>query len=783
MERVKDLPLKWKYIGIIVGVFLSCLLYVGKDYRHSGEVIYEWDNLSLEQGEIREQGNYIDETNGTACEWIVLDNLSIMKGSYDVMIDYETDTDNNRFYLTWTENTYQALKMDISTLYHNQNKVKTCAWVDDSRDDYRFAVEYKGSGSLAISQIRIVRNVNRSLWRGCVAFGLVLAGLFVYALRRRNKVKCVYDGEVIFGICVITFIASLIFCTDYLQNYHDLNYHLVRIESLKEQLRSGHLYPEVSGYWLNGYGYATNIMYNEILLFLPAVLRIMGCTIMTAYKSYAVFMNALTCLFSYLCVKHITKDKYISLIGSAIYTLASFRIFDLARHAVGEYSAITFLPLIIGGIYMIITAEEKKDRSKGIFYAVVGYSGVIGSHVITLMFVAVFSIVAAMLLIRKVLRKEVFTALVKMVIYTVLLNMYWFIPFFEFLFTENMQVGGGGKIQKSSIQLVNLFLGFDGATGGNYDSDYPVSVRTTWNLGLSIILGVVIFLFFLFHKKKVQDKKLWKCSVVCMITGGLAAWMATVTFPFDNLMDWFPVLIKIFGSIQFSWRLLSIATALLTFGTCTILLEIKLYHRKEMYQGLFIVMSICVFIPYFYQFGALLHNDRPSIKIYDVGGLNCAEVVGGEYLIEGTDIDRYHKNQYDISDNVELITFQKNGTDIIMNISETESKDGTIVVPLMYYRHYEAIDCKNHTELKTYCGDNNRVTVEIPKGYSGKIHVKYHTPWYWILAEIVSVSCVLLWIIYRGYVRRYEGKKSKKSIYLSVLALVLMILACSLVTQ
>ena len=70
-------------------------------------------------------------------------------------------------------------------------------------------------------------------------------------------------------------------------------------------------------------------------------------------------------------------------------------------------------------------------------------------------------------------------------------------------------------------------------------------------------------------------------------------------------------------------------------------------------------------------------------------------------------------------------------------------KDGEIRFPLLYYKGYRAWDGESGEPLDVYAGDNFVVTVKVPAGYEGRVEVAFESPWYWRLAEGISVVTLL----------------------------------------
>ncbi len=69
------------------------------------------------------------------------------------------------------------------------------------------------------------------------------------------------------------------------------------------------------------------------------------------------------------------------------------------RAAAGEYTAMTFLPLIVAGMYMIYTSE--KPSYKEWRFLTFGMAGVIMSHVVTGEIIVINLLLLCLILIKK----------------------------------------------------------------------------------------------------------------------------------------------------------------------------------------------------------------------------------------------------------------------------------------------------------------------------------------------------------------------------------------------
>jgi hypothetical protein len=124
---------------------------------------------------------------------------------------------------------------------------------------------------------------------------------------------------------------------------NDGRFHIMRIEGLAQAMRQGNLTPIVNMSFLGGLGYISNVFYSNLWLYPAAVLRLMGLTITQAFVSFYVLLNFVTFLTSFGAFYKASQRYDKSLLFSFVYTLSTYRIFDMVRRFdVGELSTFVF---------------------------------------------------------------------------------------------------------------------------------------------------------------------------------------------------------------------------------------------------------------------------------------------------------------------------------------------------------------------------------------------------------------------------------------------------------
>ena len=199
---------------------------------------------------------------------------------------------------------------------------------------------------------------------------------------------------VVFFIVTICAIAPLI--SKYCIQGHDLEYHLLRIESLKEGILMGKPFLKVNTLFFDNAGYASSMFYPDVLLYIPAILRVMGLSINASYHVFIAVTVILCYLSTYYSVKGMTKSSFGGMISAVAITLCQYHLDDIyIRSAVGEFTAFIFIPIAIYAIYNIV--YEKMDKP---WLLLIGYGGLLLMHTSSFIMCVAFGIVALLIKIK-----------------------------------------------------------------------------------------------------------------------------------------------------------------------------------------------------------------------------------------------------------------------------------------------------------------------------------------------------------------------------------------------
>jgi len=612
---------------------------------------------------------------------------------------------------------------------------------------------------------------DQPVWSDTAFFILcvLLAGGGCLWVSRTRKQFQILPECLAWAVCMLAgLVASLPALRDFLVYGHDLAFHLTRIESIKDGLLSGQFPVRIDPTFLNGYGYASSVMYGDLLLYIPALLRLCGVSMLVSWQAFIVLLNVLTAYLTYRAVKSLTGKPAVGLIAGVTYTLGIYRLMTLfTRAAAGEALAMLFYPLVIVGIVATVwqpalsgvqmagnptTQTRPMPRGKGMAWLIAGMTGMLQTHLISLEIAGIGC--ALYVLICIVFRKTSWRAIGRLCAaagITVAVNLWFIVPLLQYsaldldIFHQEKQIWlHAAYLPQLFASFVNPYAGmttFPGTT-----AEMPLSV------GLLLGMGLIGMLFAAYQKRegRIADTGLYAVGRGTALFAVLALFMASVAFPWTYVHR-VPVLGKLLFAVQFPWRYLGAASALLSiaFAVSAYLLVGASDRRKLLVLGclLLAILNAAPFID------AAIQSDDQIVVVEDKYADFVAPVyLPGDYFLEGTDVDAYLSRPpvpAVTSGEAEFSDYSKDYLTVSFDYTAATAAD--VELPLYGYPAYRAT-LNGGEELTLSAGENNILTVALPAG-QGHVEVTYAQPWYFTLSDILSLLATLALIAW-GIVRK-----------------------------
>lgn len=696
---------------------------IGAYYDENGINAFSPTQTKLEDAEILSCGPYI----------------SLPRGSYDIIFHYVTDTDGNYFKMYCGNSRYlDALYANDKDGYFPASETELVCSIRALSDIEAFDIQtmYQGVGKLTIEKI-VIQQTNADVvfyvirWIVCL---LILNALILIY----HRIQWIFAREnykyTMAIIALIVFSSILLFVNGYYSG-HDSVFHFMRIEGLKEAILSGQFPAKIHPTHLKGYGYATGTMYPELFLYLPAVLRIFCVDIIDAYKIFILFINLLTVGITFYSFKGIFEDKQLALAGTVMYVLAPYRILDLYyRAAIGEACALMGLPLIAYGLYTFVRAGKDCDKKPKWLALTIGYSIIIETHIISILIVAIFSVLVCAVCVKTLINKKCIVAFCKMFVAVVGINLWFIVPFLDYYRLPFNQASD--SMNQYGITFAQLFT-------NKVLADFPmhslpveqgIKGEVPFGMGYSIIIAVTLFILFLR-----ENKKYFQLGKVCFGIGSIAIVFSLYQFPWDEIVQHISIL-SFLSNIQFPWRFLEITLVGFVICGCIGLENISSKIKKTA-----IILGICILSIY-----TFCQMTDPYLEKADMGtyvSLDTTDVgTLGEYLIEGTDKFDLLENGEKLvtsSDTVSFHSYKKQGTNMNLIVDSLSDSEQYIEVPVLLYPGYQVVDELSGEKLAVTYGNNNVARIMIPANYHGAIKMFFDGKWYWKLAMIISYLSII----------------------------------------
>ena len=758
---------KWIAVGVAEGILLIAFFLAALFHKDVNIQIPQEEMLLyriIGEEETREPGAYVDKSYDGYSFSIGPDMLTLDRGYYLVTIDYQTNIESGCVSTVTSSDFREAsIRTDTVPLLMEKDQISYRIFIrDDGMEVYIENREWSDQpdGYLLIEGVKI-QTFSGSQWYSFFVL-LVIFLLTNLVLYLRKKYRYRWESKqqrfVFAMIAVIITMTCFAQGMDYLIEGQDLDFHLKRIEGIKEGLLNGNFPVKIYPLWLHENGYAAGVFYGDLFLYIPAVLRIIGFSIQTAYQIYLFLINVGTVIISYLCFKKMARNVYIGLIACMVYSLTIYRLNNIyVRGAVGEYTAMMFLPLIICGLWQIFTEETNSEnyRYKWIM-PTIGYSGLIVSHVLSCEMVGLFTIVTCLLLWKRTFQKNTFMVLLKTVLSTIILNLWFIVPFFDYYFTTTFKVNNPLKmsnyyywIQKSGIYFPQMFSteyeiqGWDQYTTAGISGEMPQTI------------GLAITFIILFAVLDILINKNKELYLPVGLTA-LALFMSSNVFPYDWLCYHIPFIRPFIISLQYPWRFLSLASALACWVLILILQEGRKKNRKH--STVYLAIGICCLCSIqSISFMSRIINERGPLRIFDTAAFGNCEWVGLEYIKKDANYQAFSRKVEKEDEYISFNNYERKGLEATADVKNNGDTEKYIDIPIHNYKGFHAIDTVTREEFTIEDGKNCCIRIYFRPGYQGNIHVYFNEPILWRAAELISLISVLVGGIY--FWRRRAGGK------------------------
>lgn len=536
-------------------------------------------------------------------------------------------------------------------------------------------------------------------------------------------------------LTVLALVATLPVLNDFQAVSHDYLFHYARINGIVEWLRAPsltHPVMRMSAADHNGYGYITPVMYPQLFLYIPAFLRIAGCSMLNAYKILIFLTNCATAYIAYFSYARIFRSRQIGMLSAVLYVMGIYRLADIyTRGALGEFIAMAFLPLLFYGMYEILCGDCRKWT-----YAFLGFSGLIQSHIITVLIAAVCCALAVLLSLRLLLanRKRI-RALLYAALSTILCNLWFLVPFAQYGFLDLNAKEPETRLHFTGIYLSQMFATFVKNGGPMYETGTTAG-EMPLTVGTITLIGSLFFIHYALTTGKFSKDPCRK-GICCLAAGAVALFASSVYFP------WQLILSTKLGShftIQFLCRLLTIA--------CLFLYPVTAIGLRHMafsiaaHRNTACILALAGIITYtsFYSIDSCLDQEGID-KIY----CEVMEKSDRMYLLRSARPDAVtYSGTISCSEDLtmQVQNYRRENAALWADLTLSGcSENSYIDFPLFYYPDYHALD-QNGAELSVAPSPDGLIRLT-PSDSLTSIRVYYKEPLLWNLCTVISLLSLI----------------------------------------
>lgn len=566
-----------------------------------------------------------------------------------------------------------------------------------------------------------------------------------------------YFVTLVFGVILTVGVWALIW---QVMTGDDYAFHVTRLQSASKAWSNGQIVPQVDPDALNGFGYAYNLFYGPLVTYVAALLQVV-------IQNWPVVINLILvgCVVGagLLMCRTMTKisgNRVLAVIVATFFMASPYFLNNLyTRMAVGEVVAMVAAPILILGLYQLITKNRHATRSIALAAALL-----ILSHSLSALLFALMGAVYVLLNVKKIVNAENIWRMVIAVLAAVGLTAFFTLPMIEAKMVGNYGVfdagyadiyfGANPRSMNDHRLLPNQLM------AANYNSPDELDGANDLALGMIVWVGLIGFWFV---RKTIENKNqrsfvtaLWVIAVLAIL----------LSLP---VINWY-YMPGLLWKMQFPWRALMVmATAMSVVSGYTFyaLIAGMMEERQKVAAVALGMMAIYLVT------GMIIV--KPEQHLGSIDDLKKDPVVLGweaEYapmqLLCSPDVEEDVKQGYAcslarirerldergtklkvIDGKAKISNIERDGLRVNFLVMSEDKDEGatTIELPMIYYPGYEAT--LNDQKIAVSASEKYGLAqVVIPAGESGEVRVKYGLSAATKFGVIISGTTAVLCVVY-----------------------------------
>lgn len=505
----------------------------------------------------------------------------------------------------------------------------------------------------------------------------------------------------------------------------DGRFHVMRMEGLYQAIKHGNNFPVVNMSFLGGFGYISNVFYSNLWLYPVAWMRLAGMSMADSFVLFYILINFITFWISFGCFYHVSRRYDQSLLFSFVYTLSTYRIFDMVRRFdIGETFTLVFLPIVLLGVYEIFYDDHKQW-----LFLTLGMVAVIYSHALSPILIMIFILLVVLFRIRTLIKEpQRILSLIYAGLTSLMLSLAYFLPILEQVKRTQFKLTSPlVNIAQKSLSLKELF-------SWSIHNDLYIQ-----NIGLIMLVVAILVPFIIW---KIKNKAVRDFTII----GEILVVMTTSIFPW-KLLENSPL-----KMIQFPWRFNMLIMILFAVLIATDPLRWFTQAWKKaviMLLSLGLIMGSEVNL---IQQHPAEYNSYTAFDKLDSDSIGS----GQEYLPKDASLESLIKTPHVPqvkSGTAQITNFKQNQSQITFNFNQAHSAQ--VSVPVIAYYGYSAMKSTGDVSRLKMDRANNGLGLVKLNG-KGVVRINYYPTFVQKISKIISLISLLILVVFVFKIRKKE---------------------------
>lgn len=517
-----------------------------------------------------------------------------------------------------------------------------------------------------------------------------------------------YQKWIPYGIFVIL---TILLCIPLFQSNMNMKWddgiqHIARIMGTYQSLSEGQKFPVIMSLFCNEFGYSWNLFYSPLTAYLPLLFSLVTTSFTVMLKLFLALAMLLSGIFMYHFVITITKNKKIGVLAAGLYMMAPYHLTDLyLRMAVAEFASFVFIPMVFLGLYHIFHDTPKKG-----YWLCIGAVGLILTHTLSTIIVAIFAVIYILCHFFKWKDKRIWFSLFLNLFLVLAITSFFWLPLVQLKMDTSYEVFVPGRMERGEVLEQNKLKFYD-----LFFTKEKTSLRV-FELGIVTIVALILTPL---ARKRIEPKN--KITYYSFLGMGLMACLMTLTiFPFEKMPSFIT-------KLQFPWRMIEFANFFFSvIAAINLGYVIKSFQYRDVIFLLILQLAltahvICPKIPTDenYQEDDLW----PAVAVTEKTGRVHAGMASMEYLPSKafqnrSYIEKRPDTVFVLQGQATILQEQKENTNLEFTI-QVESNQAKIELPFIYYLGYTVMIEKQgiaREKIQYNETENGFIGITLPQG-------------------------------------------------------------------